>query len=66
MNSSREVQLPSELCQAAEQLIKGTKFATLEEFLTFVLQEVTSNRSAQAEEQERKVIEDRLRDLGYL
>ena len=66
INPVRELRLPAHLCEAAEQLIKNTKFATVEEFLTFVLQELTSRSSAQSDEQERKVIEERLRDLGYL
>ena len=66
LNSSRELRLPAQLCEAAERLIKGTEFSTVEEFLTFILQELTSGRGAQSDEQERKVIEDRLRDLGYL
>jgi hypothetical protein len=64
--SSREVSLPAHLCEAVENLIQGTKFSTIEEFLTFVLRELTAQRGAQADERERKVIEDRLRDLGYL
>lgn len=66
MNSWRDVRLPSDLCEAIEKQLKSTKFATLEEFLTFVLGELASRHSAQSEEQERKVIEQRLRDLGYL
>jgi hypothetical protein len=62
----RDVRLPSELCAAAEERIKGTSFRTLEDFLTFVLRDLTSRRGAQAEEQERKLVEERLRDLGYL
>jgi len=66
IDSRREVRLPAHLCEAAEQLIKNTKFKTVEEFLSFVLEELTSGNSAQSEAQERKVIEERLRDLGYL
>ena len=66
LNSSRELRLPAHLCEAAEELIKGTKFSSVEEFLTFILRELTSRSSAQSDEQERKVIEQRLRDLGYL
>ena len=65
-NSERELRLPTHLCEAAEQLITGTKFKTIEELLAFVLRELTSGGSAQSEAQERKVIEERLRDLGYL
>jgi hypothetical protein len=66
MNTWRDLRLPSELCRAAEERIKGTSFRTLEDFLTFVLRELTSRSGAQAEEQERKLVEERLRDLGYL
>ena len=66
MDSWRDLRLPAHLCEAAEERIKNTKFKTLEDFLSFVLQEVTSRKDAQAGEQERKMLEDRLRDLGYL
>ncbi|HUM04666.1 MAG TPA: hypothetical protein VLT90_04340 [Terriglobales bacterium] len=60
------VQLPAELCQAARDLIKETKFATLEEFLAFVLRDLTARDSSPMEERERQLLEQRLRDLGYL
>jgi Arc/MetJ-type ribon-helix-helix transcriptional regulator len=66
INSARELRLPEHLCEAVEKLIKDTRFKTVEEFLSFVLQELTSCNSAQSEAEERKVIEERLRDLGYL
>ena len=66
LNAGRELRLPTHLCEAAEQLIKGTRFKTVEELLSFVLQELTSPNGAQSEAQERKVIEERLRHLGYL
>jgi hypothetical protein len=62
----RELRLPEDLCRAAEEMITGTRFKTVEDFLSFVLQELTSRNSGRSEEQERKAIEDRLRDLGYL
>lgn len=65
-NPHREIRLPAQLCAAVERLIEGTRFKTVEEFVAFVLQELTAHHSAQFDERERKVIEDRLRDLGYL
>ena len=47
-------------------MIQGTRFKTVEELLSFVLQELTASDSTQLDERERKVIEERLRDLGYL
>jgi hypothetical protein len=66
MNSWRQVRLPSELCDKIEERIRGSEFATLEEFLTFVLREITSRNSSSLDERERRVIEQRLRDLGYM
>jgi hypothetical protein len=65
-NPQRDLRLPASLCEAVERLIRGTRFKTVEEFLSFVLQELTSRDSTPLDEQERKVIEERLRDLGYL
>jgi hypothetical protein len=65
-NPLRDLRLPAHLCEAAERLIAGTRFTTVEEFLSFVLQELTSADSQQLDERERKAIEQRLRDLGYL
>ncbi len=62
----RTVHLPSDLCAALEKELKGTKFGSLEELLTFILQELTAGNGAQHEAQERKLIEQRLRELGYL
>ena len=66
MSSLRNLQLPSDLCAAAEEKIRRTDFANLEEFLAFVLRELTERSSAKSEQQERKIIEERLRDLGYI
>jgi Arc/MetJ-type ribon-helix-helix transcriptional regulator len=63
---SRDLRLPARVCEDAEKLIQGTRFSSLEEFVTFLLRELTANKSAQLDARERKVIEDRLRDLGYL
>jgi hypothetical protein len=64
--SSREVRLPADLCAAVEEKIKGTEFASIEELLSFVLEEIAAKKSSELEEQERKLIEQRLRDLGYI
>jgi hypothetical protein len=66
MNSWRELRLPTELCEKVEKQIQGSQFATLEEFLTFLLREVASRDSSRLDEQERQAVEQRLRDLGYM
>ena len=61
----REVRLPAELCQNAEQRF-GARFGSLEQFLVFVLQELLRDDAAQMDQAEQRIIEERLRDLGYI
>lgn len=57
--------LPGSLCDAAEQKF-GKRFTSLDQFLTFVLQELVRDDANQMDEAEQKMIERRLKDLGYL
>jgi hypothetical protein len=61
----REVRLPAELCNEAERRFAG-RFGSLEELLVHVLQELLRDKAAQMDESERRVIEQRLKDLGYI
>jgi hypothetical protein len=65
MAEKRTVQLPADLCAAVEKKF-GPKFASLEELLTFVLQDLSRNDAYNADVAEQKLVEDRLRELGYL
>jgi hypothetical protein len=65
MAETRTVQLPSELCATAEKKF-GHKFASLEDFLIFVLQDLSRNDAFDADSAEQKLVEERLRELGYL
>jgi hypothetical protein len=65
MSEIREVRLPAELCIRAEKKF-NPGFSTLEELLVFVLQELLREDAAQADEAEQKIVEDRLRELGYI
>jgi hypothetical protein len=64
-DSMRDLRLPLELCQAAEQKF-AARFGSLEQFLAFVLQELVRDDAAQMDQAEQRVIEKRLRDLGYI
>lgn len=64
--SQRDVQIPAQLYQAAQRLIAGTRFKSVDEFVSFALQQLTATDSASLNDKERKAIEERLRDLGYL
>lgn len=65
MNGDRDVRLPSDLCAAAEQKF-GQQFDSLEELLAFVLRELLRDEGAQFDQQEQRLVEERLRGLGYL
>jgi hypothetical protein len=61
----RQLQLPSDLCQAAEQKF-AQSYGTLQQFLVYVLQQLVRDDAFQMDKLEQSIIEERLRDLGYL
>ena len=61
----RHLQLPEDLCAAAE-LQYARHFGSVEELLCFVLRELLRDDSARLNAAEERVIEQRLRDLGYV
>ena len=65
MECLREIRLPYDLCDAAEQKYRE-HFASLEELLTFVLRSLVNEEAAERDQAEARMIEERLRDLGYL
>lgn len=65
MSGDRDVRLPAELCAAVEKKF-GQQFGSLEEFLAFVLRELLRDEASQLDEREQRMVEDRLRELGYL
>jgi len=65
MSELREVKLPAELCTAAEQKFRA-RFGSVEELLTFLLREITEDTAARLDEAEQRIIEERLKGLGYI
>ena len=65
MTETREVRLAADLCLAAEKKF-GETFGSVEDLLTFILRDLLRDDSARFDRAEAKLIEDRLRDLGYL
>jgi hypothetical protein len=59
------ISLPSEVCASAMARY-GSRFANIEELLVFLLQELMRDDAVQMDEKEQKVLEARLKDLGYL
>jgi len=62
---TRDVRLPSKLCEIAQQRF-GTRFGNLETFLTHVLEQLVRDDASQMDQEEQRIIEERLRDLGYV
>lgn len=61
----RTVNLPAELCVQAEKQFGG-KFGSLEQLLEYVLRDLLRDDATRADESEQHLVEQRLRDLGYL
>lgn len=61
----RTVELPEELCARLEKEF-GKPFATFEDLLVYVMQKLTQDQTSQMDKAEQKILEQRLRDLGYL
>ena len=65
MSDFRSVRLPEELCAQAERWLKG-RFDSLEALITFALQEIVNQDDGKLDEQEEEMVQQRLRDLGYI
>jgi hypothetical protein len=63
--SLRKVSLPEDLCSAAEELY-GEQFPSLDKLIVFLLEEVTRRDALKVDQDEQRIIEERLKDLGYL
>jgi len=61
----RTVRLPEELCKEAESWLKG-RFGSLDELIAFVLHETIKDEGAKLDQQEEEMVQQRLRDLGYI
>ena len=64
-DNRRVIHLPEELCARVEQRY-AKHFANVEELLEFVLQNLMNNDASELDRQEYEIVEQRLKDLGYL
>jgi hypothetical protein len=65
VNDLRTVRLPEELCEQAEHWLEG-RFDSLEALITFTLQEIVNDDCSKLDQQEEEMVQQRLRDLGYI
>ena len=67
--ANRSVEVPESLFNRIEARIRGSRFASVSEYVAFVLREKLVSEEETAKvltEEEEKKIKDRLRALGYL
>ncbi|HEY7098193.1 MAG TPA: hypothetical protein VH437_15810 [Terriglobales bacterium] len=64
-NETIQVRLPQELCNEVLRQF-GSRFADIEEFVTFVLHECVRAEALKMDEQEERILQNRLKDLGYI
>ncbi len=65
MNSIRNISVPEDLCQAAEQRFIG-RIASIDELVANILRELLRDDVVSMDEKEIEIIEERLRGLGYV
>ena len=65
MSKLREVLLPADLCAAAEKKF-GSQFHNVNELVIFLLRELISRETVNIDRADQAVVEERLRDLGYI
>jgi len=70
MENKVTIKIPRELYKRLSQMIKGTGFSSVTEFIVFVMRNLASEGEISGEErltaEEVKAIRERLRRLGYL
>jgi hypothetical protein len=65
VTETRSVNLPAELCAQAEKRF-AERFGSLEQLLEHVLHDLLRDDAAEADAGEQRLIEQRLRELGYI
>jgi len=65
MSEWRELRLSADLCAAAEQKFAAS-FRSVEELVTFLLEDLIRGDTIDMDRADQAVVEQRLRDLGYM
>jgi len=70
MKEKVTIKIPRELYETLQQMVEGTGFSSVTEFIVFVMRTLASTGKIDEEdkltEDEVKIIKDRLKRLGYL
>ena len=65
-SGSRTIEIPDEVCSEVEARWIGKEFPDLESFVRFVLETLLAPEIESLDRDEQQLLEQRLRDLGYL
>lgn len=65
MNGTRTISLPEELCARSEQKFRH-RFASIDQLVAALLSELLRADAVTMDKNEQKVIEERLKGLGYI
>ena len=65
MSSTRTIALSAELCQLAEEKFR-TRFSSVDELVTAILNQLLLDDGLRMDEGEQRLLEERLKGLGYL
>lgn len=65
MTHYRTVQLPEDVCAQAEQWLNG-RFDNIEALIDFLLREIMKDDGSSLDQREEEIVQQRLRDLGYI
>jgi len=70
-DESRSVELPNRIVERVEERLPRTEWATPEEYITYVLEEVLYHVEQETEDDDfesvdEEEVKDRLKSLGYL
>ena len=65
MGEIRQIGLPEDLCSAAEQKFRD-RFHSVQELLEFILRDLLQDPATTLDQDEQRILEERLRELGYI
>jgi Arc/MetJ-type ribon-helix-helix transcriptional regulator len=65
MSADRTISLPEGLCEAAEKKF-GHRFGSVEELVRATLRELLRDNALAMDESEQRIVEERLKGLGYI
>jgi hypothetical protein len=61
----RELRIPEDLCVRVEEKF-GSRFGNVQDLICLVLRELLRDDALRMDQAEEQIIEERLRDLGYI